>query len=121
MNQVADFEIAPDNIEQPPQQVVAGLRPSRKKRVVRARVYLKSRVFECEVRLIPEVSGFSAYVRDLPGVVSQGENVEEAVRMIEEALVGALRGYLEAGSIPWTESEETPPSGEQRRWVVVHV
>lgn len=33
-----------------------------------------------------EESGFSVYVPDLPGCVSQGENFEEAVENIKEAI-----------------------------------
>lgn len=80
------------------------------------------RTFQCEVRLMSEESGgFSVYAVQLPGIWSQGEDEGEALRMIAEALQGALGVYCEeGGEIPWQEPPE-PREGEMRRWLVVHV
>lgn len=43
----------------------------------------------------PEETGYSVYVPDIAGCVSQGETLEEAVAMIEEAVGLALEGMPE--------------------------
>ena len=75
----------------------------------------------CEVRLRPEQeSGYSAYVPALPGVVSEGETREEALRNITEALGGVLWTYVEGGNpIPWSAEPEPLADGDIRAWVVV--
>ena len=59
--------------------------------------------FKCEVRIFKEDDGYFSVAADLPGAVSQGETVEEAVENIQEALEGLLGAYLssDTGSIPW--------------------
>ena len=60
--------------------------------------------FECRVGLIREVDGtFSVYAINLPGIASQGENEQEALANITEALSGALLEYKKDGPIPWNE------------------
>jgi len=61
--------------------------------------------YECKVAIVKEEDGFSAHATDLPGVVSQGDTIEEAVRNIAEAFEGVLGEYLSDGTIPWSEVE----------------
>jgi len=63
--------------------------------------------FECPVWLIKgEEGGYTAIVPTLPGAISEGETVDEAISNITEALQGALGRYLEAGSIPWRDEPQ---------------
>jgi predicted RNase H-like HicB family nuclease len=49
----------------------------------------------------PTPTGFSAYVPDLPGCVSTGENLDEARALIAEAIAFHIAGMREDGeSIP---------------------
>lgn len=58
--------------------------------------------FECRVGLLPEIDGsFSVYAINLPGVASQGENEQEAIANITDALAGVLMEYKADGEIPW--------------------
>ena len=80
-------------------------------------------VYRCEVRLVEESEGgFSVYVPGLPGVVSEGDSVREALDHISEALAGAIESYRQDGQdIPWQDPETPVPKGEISRWVLVHV
>lgn len=78
----------------------------------------------CEIRLHQELDdgGYSAYVPELPGVVSEGETEQEAVGNISEALRGALRTYLDSEQpIPWRKEVEPLQIDEVRTWIVVDV
>ena len=83
----------------------------------------EGKMFRCEVRLEPaENGGYSAYVPGLPGVVSDGDSEQEAIRNIAEALRGALRTYQESRQpIPWQEEVEPLQVDEARTWIVVDV
>jgi predicted RNase H-like HicB family nuclease len=66
--------------------------------------YPANTCFECRVGLLPETDGsFSVYAINLPGVASQGENEQEAIANITDALVGALMEYKSDGEIPWAD------------------
>lgn len=82
-----------------------------------------SKMYRCEVRLEPEDDGgYSAYVPELPGVVSEGDSEQEAVRNVAEALRGALRTYQESEQpIPWKKEVEPLQDEEARTWIVVDV
>jgi predicted RNase H-like HicB family nuclease len=58
---------------------------------VRSVVEVKGKKFTVILREEPE-GGYSAQVVELPGCISQGENREETIKNIREA----LEGYLEA-------------------------
>lgn len=59
------------------------------------------------VGLISEnTGGYSAYVINLPGVLSQGESEAEAEANVADALSGALAEYSSSGSLPpWEEND----------------
>lgn len=58
---------------------------------MRSVVEVKGKKFTVILREEPE-GGYSAQVVELPGCISQGENREETIKNIREA----LEGYLEA-------------------------
>jgi len=68
-------------------------------------------------------SGYGVYFPDLPGCVSAGDTIEEAVRNAEEALSLHLRGIVEdGGDIPAATVPEkisaAPGSAEIARFLV---
>ncbi len=88
-------------------------------------VFDQCNAYECRVLLCPEETGFSVHALRLPGVVSQGETIEEALENIAEAFRGALSVYFEqpGASIPWRdeEAEVDRPAGSIERWILVDV
>ncbi|HVC97358.1 MAG TPA: type II toxin-antitoxin system HicB family antitoxin [Pirellulales bacterium] len=63
------------------------------------------KVYRVCVELIEEDDGFSAIACDLPGVASQGDTAEEALRNVAEAYAGAIKSYLHHGEeIPWEDA-----------------
>jgi len=79
--------------------------------------------YRCEIRLCSEPEGgYSVYVPELPGVVSEGDTTEEAVRNMAEALRGVLRTYRQDDqAIPWQKDAKPLREGESRYWIVVNV
>lgn len=73
---------------------------------------------ECKAVLVPdEDGGYYIYASRLPGVVSQGEDREEAIVNIWEAFQGALETYRELGQpVPWKDVTNEP-KGEQL-WIL---
>lgn len=69
----------------------------------RWKVFTEGRTFECRVIIVSEETGFSAHAADLPGVVSQGDTVEDALSNITQACRGAISEYLTTRVIPWSE------------------
>ena len=80
-------------------------------------------LYRCEIRLCSELEGgYSVYVPELPGVVSEGETREEAKRNIAEALRGVLRSYRQDDQpIPWQKDPNPLQEDESRFWIVVNV
>ena len=65
--------------------------------------------------------GYSSYAARLPGVISQGETIDEAVRNTEDAFRAVIASYREHGeAIPWQDLPPKAPD-EIERWVVVDV
>lgn len=81
------------------------------------------RTYECEVRLVDEEEGgYSVYVPELPGVVSEGDTYEQAISNIREALAAALRVYCDSDQpIPWDKADKPRKSDERCSWVTVDV
>ena len=66
--------------------------------------------------------GYSAIALRLPGVVSQGDSVEEALENISEAFAAAISVYLEDGTaIPWADVSVDRHKGCKERWILVDV
>jgi predicted RNase H-like HicB family nuclease len=68
------------------------------------------------------MDGYTAYAVHLPGTVSDGDTVDEAIANIQEALEVSLAEYVSTGEIPWT-NEAVPMDGEVvlRKKVLVNV
>lgn len=78
-------------------------------------------VHECKILICPEAVGFSAYALRLPGVVSEGETIDEAIRNITEAFLAALEAYRENKmEIPWSDAEVDRTNGCFERWILVN-
>jgi predicted RNase H-like HicB family nuclease len=83
---------------------------------------LGDNVYECRVLLCPEEDGgYVAHALRLPGVVSQGETVEEALDNIRDAFRAAMSVYLESGNVPWSDLEIDRPAGWIEKWILVDV
>ena len=77
--------------------------------------------YRCDVRLCPEHDGgYSAYVPQLPGVVSEGDNAEDALVNIREALAAAIGAYVAEGTVPWQNATSPANADELTKWVIVH-
>lgn len=76
--------------------------------------------YSCEVRLREdEAGGYMVYAAQLPGVVSQGEDLESAIRNIAEALGACIETYIqEKMDIPWSEPEPLQANEKSFRIVV---
>ena len=76
---------------------------------------------ECRAVLCSEPDGgFSVYARNLPGVVSQGETIDEAIENVKEAFCGAVETYVAEGmEIPWGDCREPLPRDAIERWILV--
>lgn len=74
----------------------------------------------CRAILIPdEEGGFTAIARNLPGVVSEGDTFDEAIRNIKDAFENALIAYAEQGMpIPWYHGKSTEEQGRELHLVV---
>jgi predicted RNase H-like HicB family nuclease len=78
--------------------------------------------FECKVLLCPEEGGgYSAHALRLPGVVSEGETIDEALENIADAFQAAMQVYLESGSVPWSVVPIERSVGCLERWILVNV
>lgn len=84
---------------------------------------LGDNTYECRVLLCPEPNGgYSAFAMRLPGVVSEGETIEEALGNIADAFQAAVQTYLDSSeSIPWSNVELERPNNCMERWILVNV
>ena len=73
--------------------------------------------YTCRAVCVPEEEGgYSAFVRNLPGVHSQGESLDEALNNIREAFAGTVAAYLAAGEeIPWDNDAALPEGAIERQ------
>ncbi len=80
------------------------------------------REFRKEVRLRRESEGgYSVYVPDLPGAVTEGETESEALENIKDALQALIDSYRDAGQeVPWRTELPEETESEIIRWVVVN-
>lgn len=77
--------------------------------------------YVCRFIVIPEEDGgFSVHATELPGVVSEGDTVEEAIENIKDAFRESILSYKEAGeSIPWAPVEIGRTDETDERWILV--
>jgi predicted RNase H-like HicB family nuclease len=82
-----------------------------------------SKTFKCRVLLVPEEEGgYSAYALRLPGVVSCGDTIEEAVANMEDAFRLAIGYYIEEEqTIPWADAQVERTRDSHERWILVDV
>lgn len=81
----------------------------------------EKRAYQCRICVCEEAEGgYSAFAIRLPGVVSQGESLEEVLANIEDACREVIAEYLESGEIPWQDAPQLP-EGSIQRWIVVNV
>jgi antitoxin HicB len=80
----------------------------RQSKTITLKDYLKLRY---AITLIPEASGYSVEIKDLPGCISQGETLEEALEMIEDAKMAWIKVNLELGNLIPLPSTEKKFSG----------
>jgi predicted RNase H-like HicB family nuclease len=78
--------------------------------------------FSVDIAVCKGMDGYTAYAVHLPGTVSDGDTVDEAIANIQEALEVSLAEYVSTGEIPWT-NEAVPMDGEVvlRKKVLVNV
>jgi antitoxin HicB len=50
------------------------------------------------ITLIPESVGYSVEIKDLPGCISQGDTLEEALEMLKDAKLAWIKVNLELGN-----------------------
>ena len=102
-------------------EAVAGM-PPRSAKSLNWKFYENGQAHVLIARLTEEKDGgYSSYAARLPGVASQGETIDEAMRNTEEAFRAAIESYREHGEvIPWREMPPKLPD-EIERWVVVDV
>jgi predicted RNase H-like HicB family nuclease len=78
-------------------------------------------VYECRAVFCPEEEGgFSAFCINLPGVISQGDTIDEAIENIADAFRETILYYRGANEqIPWEDAEVERPKGTLERWILV--
>ena len=95
----------------------ADLRDDKYRVKCRIETFGHEEAYDCRVLLCPEEEGgFSAHCLNLPGVISQGDTVSEAMENIRDAFRETLLYYREAQtSIPWdaVDVERTPGCQEK--------
>jgi predicted RNase H-like HicB family nuclease len=74
--------------------------------------------YECRIAIVQESDGYSAHAMNLPGAISQGDTIAEALENVTEACRGVLREYIDMGRIPWSDVEIGDPIVAERRILV---
>ena len=81
-------------------------------------------VYNCHAILSPaDAEGrITARCGNLPGIIARGESQREALAVLVAAFKAEVSRYSADGrAIPWSESPAKPDSGEQERWIAVHL
>jgi antitoxin HicB len=84
---------------------------------------LGDNAYECRILICPEPDGgYSVHAIRLPGVVSEGETIDEAIANIEDAFRATAQSYLDdSGVIPWADVDIDRPKNSLERWILVNV
>ena len=80
--------------------------------------------YRCHICLTRDEDGIiSAVVLNLPGCGSCGDDMDEAMQNVQEAVKGVIESHLAAGeSIPWVDSMMVDiPKDATLKWIVVNV
>ncbi len=65
---------------------------------------------------------FISYCLNLPGAVSCGDSLREAIENLREAVAGCIGSYLDAGKqIPWIEASGSKDEYDFAEWIDVDV
>ncbi len=117
MSEAADMDAV---LTIPRDDPVVGDNPQRSQKFLNWRLYENGQAHVLIARLTEEEEGgYSSYAARLPGVVSQGETIAEALRNTEDAFRAAIGCYREHGeAIPWQELPPRSPDEIERRVVV---
>ena len=109
-------------MKQNSESMAAGSAPAGRQPVQLSLTNFEDNIIECRALIVPESDGwFSAYASRLPGIVSGGATIDEAVAELSEAFAAAISIYRENGEeIPWTDDFAMPP-GAIKRWILVDV
>lgn len=68
--------------------------------------------YVCKASLIrdPETGSYTILANRLPGCISEGETIEEAVQNIKDAFAGCVASYVQnQATIPWEDVEIEDP------------
>ena len=69
-----------------------------------------------------EDGAFVSYCLNLPGAVSCGDSLQEAVENLREAAAGCIGSYLDVGKqIPWIEPSGSKDEYDFTQWIDVDV
>ena len=81
-------------------------------------------VYNCHACLsAPDAVGWiTGRCCNLPEIVVRGKSQREVLAALVTAFKAAITRYSAAGeAIPWAEVPAKPDSGEQERWIAVHL
>src|SRR5688500_19026143 len=81
-------------------------------------------VFNCLVLVAPRNSAGVVVVRaaNLAGLCAEAPSEREALQKLVPAFKATLAEYHASGEpIPWLDPPQTPATGEQQRWIAVHL
>ncbi|MGQ0634627.1 MAG: type II toxin-antitoxin system HicB family antitoxin [Planctomycetaceae bacterium] len=81
-------------------------------------IYGTRAAYACNVIIVDEGDGYSAHVANLPGAVSEGETIDEALTNIRDALGGLLPAYSKRGQIPWADAKVEGEIACEKRIIV---
>lgn len=70
---------------------------------------LPTRLYRVILREDPEQGGYWVEVPALPGCYTQGDTIEEAIKMAEEVIALCIEDLVESGEpVPEDDTDETP-------------
>ncbi len=78
--------------------------------------------YHCRLWITPDEEGYSVIVASLPGIISEGNTIDEAIEHIREAFSAAMESYIESGMpTPWTNEDPfDKPENTIERWVILN-
>lgn len=84
-------------------------------------IFEDGRLFSCDIAIVRERAGYSALAVNLPGVVSCGDSIDDAIKNVRDALSAALAVYVEDGQIPWSDDTQIDGDVVCEKRIVVNV
>src|SRR5262249_41650940 len=82
----------------------------------------EQKTYRCEARIEKDSEcGFVAYVAELKGVISEGDDLESTKKNITEALKATIDTYISDHTpIPWNREIEQRSDKEMPYWIFVN-